>query len=84
MARLEDERVVLELACLTEDRSRREHAAMKSVAHRITQQWNRRTVTNKRARYENPIDLVGLVESTKEPDSPPEPPPPALFDAGPA
>ena len=79
MPNLEDDRLVLELACLTEVRSNGEHAAMKRVAKRVTQQWNRRTVTNKPERYDNPVDLVALVESTREPEwtERPESSPPA-------
>lgn len=67
MANLEDDRLVLELACLTQDRTRGEHAAMKRVARRIDRAWNTTTSTNKPSRFHNPIDLVALVEDTKEP-----------------
>lgn len=66
MAQLEDERAVLELACLTGDRTRGEQGSMKRVAKRITKKWNERTITNKPERYENPVDLVALVEQTIE------------------
>lgn len=66
MARLEDERAVVELACLTGDRTRCEHASMLRVARRLTRQWNARTSTNKPERYENPIDLVADVEASRE------------------
>lgn len=66
MARLEDERAVVELACLTGDRTRGEHAALRRVARRVTRQWNTRTSTNKPERYNHPIDLEADVEASRE------------------
>ncbi len=65
MARLEDERAVVELACLTADRTRSEQASLMRVARRVSRQWNARTVTNKPERYTNPIDLEALVEDSR-------------------
>lgn len=65
MPRLEDERTVIELACLTQDRTRGEHAALRRVARRVTREWNRRTITNKPERFEHPIDLEAVVEGSR-------------------
>lgn len=64
MPNLEDQRTVLELACLTEDRDPKEHDAMLRVAERIEREWNRQTVTNKPERWQHPVALVWLVDNT--------------------
>lgn len=65
MANLDDDRTVLELAMLTESRTRSEHAAMKRVARRLTREWNRRTSTNRPERFEHPVDLLADVEASR-------------------
>jgi len=59
---LDDDVVVFRLACLTVDLERRELAALKRVARRLSRDWNKRTVTNARhlARH-GPIDLVSEI-----------------------
>lgn len=42
MSRLDDEATVLELACLTQDRTKAEQAALARVAGRLDRAWERR------------------------------------------
>ena len=62
MTKLDDEVVVVQLACETRDRDKREHAALLRVAKRIDKQASRRVVTNTHPRD---LGLAQLVEETR-------------------
>lgn len=60
--KIEDDVEVFRLACLTVDLDRKELAALRRVAKRLTYQWNRQTVTNARHRARHgPIDLLSEI-----------------------
>lgn len=67
MRKIEQLAVVIELACLTEDRSKKEQKALLDVARRVDRERNRLTLTNPRVEYgvlREHSNLVGWVEST--------------------
>lgn len=66
MSVVRDLRTIIELACLTEDRSDVEQRALLRMALRADNEANRLTVTNGRDRAEAAWRLLSLVESTRE------------------
>lgn len=70
MRRDEQEATVVELACLTADRTRSEQKALVDVATRVQKRMARQTVSNPRHRSGEgpwPVDLVALAHDTWEP-----------------
>jgi hypothetical protein len=66
MSVVRDLRAVIELACLTEDRSDNEQRALLRTAMRADNEANKLTVTNGRDRTEPAWRLLSLVYSTRE------------------
>lgn len=58
MRRLEEMRVVLEVACLTSDRSFAEHKAMLSLAKKLDKEANAQTTANQQLRGQPYVDCT--------------------------
>lgn len=66
MSVLTDLRAVIELACLTEDRTDAEQRSLLALAMKADNEANRLTTTNSRPRTEPAWRLLSLVYSTRE------------------
>lgn len=73
MTDLERRRLVLEVALLTEDRSREEQRALLDFALRLDNEANRLTVTNRRPRDEPAYVYVLAVTGSWRPSKPSRP-----------
>lgn len=54
MSELDDLRTIIELASVTESRTKKEQSALRRVAKKVDREWNKQTGTNKRINLYEP------------------------------